>query len=155
MRVEANARLRANASPIYVALFLSATYALQRPCVYCSILLFVLIFSVFDFRSNWFESRWPPQPTLVTLAQTARSFLGPNATATDILGQTVASVASAINGTGDSLASRALEDMTNKGMELLGLQTTPVNASAFEWLRQALVEKRAIRIPCLDVHIRL
>ena len=76
-----------NASPIYIVLFLTATYALQRPCVYCSILLFVLVFSLFDFHADWFEPRWQPSAGGPTLTETAGSLLDLTIMLPDILGK--------------------------------------------------------------------
>ena len=47
-------RGRTNASPIYLILFITATYCLNRPCVYCSLLLAILVISIFDLKSDWF-----------------------------------------------------------------------------------------------------
>jgi len=62
-----------NASPIYLVLFITATYSVNRPCVYCSLLLAILLLALFDFRAastapspttmstgpdNWFEPRY-------------------------------------------------------------------------------------------------
>ena len=46
---------RTNASPVYLLIFISATYCLNRPCVYCSLLLAILVLSLFDFKANWFS----------------------------------------------------------------------------------------------------
>jgi len=50
---------RTNASPVYLVLFISATYFLNRPCVYCSLLLAILVVSLFDFGTEWFEMPLP------------------------------------------------------------------------------------------------
>lgn len=139
-----------NASPIYVALFLTATYALQRPCVYCSILLFVLVFSLFDFHADWFEPRW--HPASLTISETATSLLSGNTTFTEALGETASIAISAINGTGGSLASAALECARKRVSG--GSASSSASGSGFEWLR-SLLEKRQFRIPCVDVLVRL
>lgn len=146
---ESDYETRTNASPIYVFLFLTATYALQRPCVYCSILLFVLIFSLFDFNANWFEPRWKP-PASIT--ETAGSLLSGNATLAEALGETASIAISAINGTGGSLASAAMESVKRRAAG--GNDGAQVSGSGFEWLR-SLIEKRQFRIPCVDVIVRL
>jgi len=129
---------------------LTATYALQRPCVYCSILLFVLVFSLFDFRANWFEPRWPASTT--TASETLSSFVSGNATVSDAMLETASLALSAINGTGGSLASAALEGVKRRMGG--GHATTPSNSNGFEWLR-SLVDKKQFRIPCVDVIVRL
>ncbi|KAI0415162.1 bladder cancer-related protein BC10-domain-containing protein [Xylaria grammica] len=55
----------ANASPGFIFLFFVCTYFLNRPCVYCSILLLILFVTscywsdrcFFEFSSNWFAPR--------------------------------------------------------------------------------------------------
>ncbi|QIX02059.1 hypothetical protein AMS68_007576 [Peltaster fructicola] len=138
-----------NASPIYVILFLTANYVLQRPCVYCSILLFVLIFSLFDFNADWFEPRWPKDAASPT--ETISSLLSGNATMSDALFETAAMAVTAINGTGGSLASSAMD-----GIKKAFTAQVPGNASigGGDWIR-AFAEKRQFRIPCLDVMVAL
>lgn len=141
--------LSTNASPIYVVLFLTATYALQRPCVYCSILLFVLVFSLFDFHADWFEPRWQP-PTLKT-SETLSSFVSGNGTITDAIIETASLAVSAVNGTGGSLASTVMDGFkkrTSSG------GPGPTSGSVFEWAKGVL-EKKQLRIPCVDVLVRL
>ena len=119
---------------------------LQRPCVYCSILLFVLVFSLFDFHADWFEPRWQPSTSKIT--ETASSLLSGNATITELLGETASLAISAING---SFASSMLESVKKRGS---GGLVNNVNDNAFEVLRSVL-EKRQFRIPCLGVVVRL
>lgn len=142
---------RTNASPIYIFLFLTATYILQRPCVYCSILLFVLIFSLFDFNANWFEPRWQPANSIT---QTATSLLRGNATLAEALEETASIALSALNGTGGSLVSMGLESARKRFAGEQQVLSAPTAASGFDWLRNIL-EKRQFRIPCVDVLVRL
>src|ERR1700761_6878144 len=60
----ANVNTSTNASPIYLILFISATYILNRPCVYCSLLLAILVVALFDFHGDWFEPRYLSATTL-------------------------------------------------------------------------------------------
>nr|POF11400.1 hypothetical protein CFP56_44238 [Quercus suber] len=138
---------RTNASPIYVLLFLTATYALQRPCVYCSILLFVLVFSLFDFNADWFEPRW--DPSTLNASETLSSFVSGNATITDAIIETASLAVSAINGTGGSLASAAMEGI-KKRVGGGGYASESASGSILEWSRGVL-EKKQLRIPCVDV----
>ncbi|KFH48499.1 hypothetical protein ACRE_006950 [Hapsidospora chrysogenum ATCC 11550] len=66
-----------NASPAFIFLFFVCTYFLNRPCVYCSLLLLVLFFTscnwsdrcFFDFGSaDWFASRHPITADSITPA---------------------------------------------------------------------------------------
>ncbi|EMC96717.1 hypothetical protein BAUCODRAFT_148281 [Baudoinia panamericana UAMH 10762] len=140
-----------NAAPIYIALFLTATYLLQRPCVYCSILLFVLVFSLFDFQVDWFEPRWrPSQEQLTSVSEALSGLISGNATVTDAIVETASLAVSAINGTGGSIASAAMEGVKRR---LSGGHTSPAT-TGFEWLR-GILEKKQFRIPCVDVVVRL
>jgi hypothetical protein len=61
-----------NASPAFIVLFFLSTYFLNRPCIYCSVLLFILFLSschwsdhcFFDLRGNWFEPRHMASPLI-------------------------------------------------------------------------------------------
>jgi hypothetical protein len=117
---------------------------LQRPCVYCSILLFVLVFSLFDFHADWFEPRWQPSTTRIT-----SSLLSGNSTVTELASFAIA----AINGTGGgSLASAALESVRKRNTN--NALITGLNENGFEVLR-SVMERRQFRIPCLGVNVRL
>ncbi|KAM0714017.1 hypothetical protein Q7P37_010981 [Cladosporium fusiforme] len=139
-----------NASPIYVLLFLTGTYWLQRPCVYCSILLFVLVFSLFDFHADWFEPRWPSHS--ISPSETASSYMSGNSTLAEAFMETAGMAVTAINGTGGSLASAAMEGVKRR-MGDGGLNAT-ASGSGFELVR-GILEKKQIRIPCVDVVVRL
>lgn len=144
-----------SASPVYILCFLSAFYWLQRPCVYCSILLFVLVFSIFDFSADWFEPRWNGNATALT--QTVASFLGGNSTMTEVALETASLAVSAANGTGGSLASAAMDSVRSRMATEAGsavITTMPNGVSAFEWLRNIL-DKRQLRIACLGVVVRI
>lgn len=159
--------------PIYVVLFLLAHYRLSGACVYCSvsahdpratlqrsslfqILLFVLVFSLFDFSADWFEPRWNGD-FVGSISSTTASFISGNATFTEALVETASIAVSAINGTGGSLASAAMDGLKHK---MTGTSSSAITANAtngtsgFEWLRGAL-DKYHFRIPCLDVTVRL
>ncbi|GAB7327252.1 hypothetical protein MBLNU13_g11145t2 [Cladosporium sp. NU13] len=139
-----------NASPIYVLLFLTGTYWLQRPCVYCSILLFVLVFSLFDFNADWFAPRWPSGA--IVPSETASSYFSGNATLTETLMETAGMAITAINGTGGALASVAMDGV--KQRMGYGAVNATASGSGFELVR-GLLEKKQIRIPCVDVVVRL
>lgn len=140
-------------APAYVVLFLIAHYSLQRPCVYCSILLFVLIFSLFDFRTNWFEPRWQPSSEqLLSMSETLGSFVTGNATFTDAVLETATLAVSAVNGAvNGTLAGAAMEGVKRKVGAGGGVGNV---TNGFEVLR-SVVDKWQFRIPCLDVVVRL
>lgn len=138
-----------NASPIFIFLFFICTYFLNRPCVYCTILLVILFASschwadhcFFDFSSNWFE---PRQHTPAISAEIINSSAMSNQTleqASIYLG--------ALNNTAVALAGTALEEAKRQ------LATrTEWTGIGVEWLR-SLLGRREWRLPCVDVYIRL
>ncbi|KAL7624714.1 hypothetical protein AAE478_006285 [Parahypoxylon ruwenzoriense] len=139
-----------NASPAFIFLFFVCTYFLNRPCVYCSVLLLILFVTscywsdrcFFDFSSNWFSPRpstsyCPSDGTIATAAAAASdpvvdSF---NATAVEML-----------NTTASALAGAAAEALAKRKEEWTGL--------GVEWLR-SLLGRREWRIECMDLYIRL
>ncbi|KAL6411447.1 hypothetical protein AUP68_05158 [Ilyonectria robusta] len=132
-----------NASPAFIFLFFVCTYFLNRPCVYCSILLLILFLTscnwsdrcFFDFGSNWFLPR-PGSPSL--------------ALPTDVLPDSAdlfnASVVEMINSTATAVTNAALDAAAARKAEWTGL--------GIEWLR-SLLGKREWRIDCMDIYIRL
>ncbi|KAM4060788.1 bladder cancer-related protein BC10 domain-containing protein [Hirsutella rhossiliensis] len=125
-----------NASPVFIFLFFICTYFLNRPCVYCSILLLVLFLTscnwsdrcFFDFRSNWFV----PRPATTAADDSSDAF---NATLVEMANSTAKALAGAA---ADAVAARRAE-WTGLGME---------------WLR-SLLGRREWRIECMDLYIRL
>ncbi|KAF4344865.1 hypothetical protein FBEOM_1151 [Fusarium beomiforme] len=122
-----------NASPAFIFLFFICTYFLNRPCVYCSILLLILFLTscnwsdqcFFDFGSNWFL----PRPATPSEEATF------NSTVLEMANTTVAAI---VKSASDDLAARRAE------WSGLGI----------EWLRN-LLGKREWRIDCMDIYIRL
>jgi len=142
-----NAR-RTNASPIYLILFVSATWYLNRPCLYCSLLLTVLVISLYDWRSDWFE----PRSNLLFSSSDS------DAAQSTSLNQSIpraafetasAAAASVMNSTAATVAQTALEGLSKS---LYGQEQGYISGA--QWLRE-LVGKKEWRIPCLDVIVRL
>ncbi|KAF2718560.1 hypothetical protein K431DRAFT_314868 [Polychaeton citri CBS 116435] len=140
-----------NASPIYITLFLTANYALQRPCVYCSLLLMILVWSLFDFSADWFEPRSANSPS--QLVAPAESWINGNSTFTDAVLETASLALSTVNGTGGSAASAVLDAIAQRAGVPEGAAANG-SESAFVGLR-AMLEKWQFRIPCVDVVVRL
>ena len=142
-------------SPLYVVLFLATNYWLQRPCVYCSILLFVLCASLIDFKADWFEPRWQPSmESSLSASETLPSFISGNATVTDAVLETASLAISALNGTGGSLVSAAM----NSAKRRVGGGASNSSGSAtldFFSVVKSAMEKWQVRIPCLGVVVRL
>ncbi|CAJ2511181.1 Uu.00g068060.m01.CDS01 [Anthostomella pinea] len=146
-----------NASPAFIFLFFVCTYFLNRPCVYCSVLLLILFATscywsdrcFFDFSSNWFAP-WPFSSSIPPSSCPSSSL--PNSTAT-IISDTVyddygfnATAVEMLNTTASALAGAAVEEIARKKAEWTGL--------GIEWLRN-LLGKREWTIECMDLNIRL
>lgn len=122
---------------MYLILFISATYFLNRPCVYCSLLLFILVVALFDFHTPWFD---PP------LSETAELALN----GTTPLLESVGVLAQAANHTMRALAKSAVDGMREKAAAA-GQASGGQN---YEWVK-GLLGKKEWRIQCLDVLIRV
>ncbi|KAL8856421.1 MAG: hypothetical protein Q9178_006991 [Gyalolechia marmorata] len=145
-----------NASPLFVVTFFLLTYFLNRPCVYCSILLLILFISscywsdhcFFDIHSNWFEPRHISSPIPNPLSQAHGD---PNNCTADENG-TSSFLVNTVNETATTLATAAIEavkrrvTVQNRSEEWTGV--------GVEWIRSWL-GAREWRVPCLDVYIRL
>ena len=127
-----------NVPPLYLVLFISAMYYLNRPCVYCSLLLTVLVISVYDFHNNWFE----PQPDSSSSAHVTNS-------TTTALGDNIAVASSVIQSAAASIANTVVDGFSKR----TGLDLQP-QISVAEWLKEIL-GKKEWRIPCIDVAVRL
>ncbi|KAK8212745.1 hypothetical protein IWZ01DRAFT_278013 [Phyllosticta capitalensis] len=136
-----------NASPVYLVLFISATYFLNRPCVYCSLLLAILVIALFDFNTSWFEpnTRYNPEPSRnASSAPSNTTFM------TDLAMETVSLAASATNETAGALVSAAM-DMFSRSKRAPDAQ---VSAGAAE-LSKGLFARKEWKVPCMDVIVRL
>jgi len=132
-----------NASPIYLVLFISATYFLNRPCVYCSLLLAILVIALFDFHSNWFEPRYS------TSAPSAASQYFTNATTTmpDAMLESASLLASAMNNTAAAVLDTVVGSITQRKSS-----EEQLNSTVVEWIKGLL--RKEWRISCLDVVVR-
>lgn len=147
-----------NASPSFIFLFFVCTYFLNRPCVYCSVLLAILFVTscywsdrcFFDFSSNWFA----PRPGTSALSSAA-ACAGGNATtcstvasslSDDVVDSFNATALEMLNTTATALAGAAADELAKKKAEWTGL--------GIEWLR-SLLGRREWRIECMDLDIRL
>jgi hypothetical protein len=147
---------RMNASPVYLVLFISATYVLNRPCVYCSILLAILVLSLFDFKSNWFEPRtlsWlgsnsldPSETQLANVSLVANGTEGTATALRDRILETVALAASAVDSTATAVAEAAGETWRKMGSQGDG---------ASGELARSMLDRKEWRVPCFGVNVRL
>lgn len=135
-----------NASPIFVFLFFVCTFLLNRPCVYCSFLLIILIASscnwsdhcFFDFSKNWFE----PTSTGSYYGTSNSSLAGMAFEGAMKWGSVANDTASAIGVIAAQEAQKALPGRP----EWTGI--------GLGWLR-SLLGRREWTLPCVDVKIRL
>jgi hypothetical protein len=134
---------RTNASPIYLILFISATYFLNRPCVYCSLLLGILVFALFDFHSNWFEPRYS------NTVSSAASELLSNGTSpiSDAVVETVSLMASAVNSSAAAAVDAVVGALTQRPPP-----EEQLNSTAVEWIKGLL--RKEWRVSCVDVVVR-
>jgi len=146
-----------NASPIFILIFFACTYFLNRPCVYCSILLIILFASscqwsdhcFFDFSSNWFEAR-----SSSSLSPAEWDYSRSNSTLTNssMNNQTVEQAlmfAGALNNTASTLGGVAFQELQRRlpgRMEWTGI--------GLGWLRSLLGQREWV-LPCVDINVRL
>lgn len=139
--------------PRFVVTFFFLTYFLNRPCVYCSILLLILFVSschwsdhcFFDLHSNWFEPRHLSSPLPNPIASAANeSAAMSNSTAGES-----SFLATAINNTAAALTGAAIEEVKRR-MDI----KTEWTGIGVEWIR-SILGKKEWRVPCVDVLIRL
>lgn len=127
-----------NASPLFLISFFILTYLLNRPCVYCSILLLILFISscywsdqcFFDIHSNWFEPRHISSAIPNPLAQAG--FSSGNGSS---VGVETSFLVQAVNETASALAGAAIEGLKRRVQARSG------------W--------SGLRVPCVNFQIRL
>ncbi|KAH9908203.1 bladder cancer-related protein BC10-domain-containing protein [Xylariomycetidae sp. FL2044] len=143
-----------NASPAFIFLFFVCTYFLNRPCVYCSVLLLILFVTscywsdrcFFDLSSNWFSPR-PSTSTMCYNAPTTATTATTTITTSDAaLSDFNSTAIEMLNTTASALAGAAADELARQKAEWTGL--------GIEWLR-SLLGKREWRIDCMDLYIRL
>ncbi|EEH03764.1 conserved hypothetical protein [Histoplasma capsulatum var. duboisii H88] len=141
-----------NASPLFILSFITLTYLLHRPCIYCSALLLVLFLSschwsdrcFFDFRGDWFAPRFST-PTSSKPEHSASGL-------TEYVLETV-------NTTATALAGAAVDEIKkhfapNNGTGAVGDSRVEWTGIGLEWLR-SLLGRREWTLPCVDVKVRL
>ncbi|KAI9792753.1 MAG: hypothetical protein M1835_007664 [Candelina submexicana] len=142
-----------NASPAFIVMFFLSTYFLNRPCVYCSVLLLILFVSschwsdhcFFDVHSNWFEPRHLSSPLPNPIPGTLDNPINSSHTTK----MQTSFLANALNKTAAALAGAAAEEV-KKRVEIRSEWT----GIGVEWIR-SLLGKKEWRLPCLDVLVRL
>ncbi|KAL2825475.1 hypothetical protein BDW59DRAFT_146273 [Aspergillus cavernicola] len=163
-----------NASPLFLISFVTLTYTLHRPCIYCSALLVILFASTctwsdrcfFNLRSDWFSPRYMPSTTPYDLAgNSTLSSSSPQNSSSSVLGLENESIAGyvfeTVNNTAKALAG-AMVDETQRRLfssesECPSAGTTAADeltGFGLEWLR-SLVGRREWTLPCVDVKVRI
>jgi len=135
-----------NASPIYLVLFISATYILNRPCVYCSLLLAVLVISLFDFNSSWYEPRYTQSNPLFTMPNPPSK--GTSMVPAAVM-DTLELVGSVVNSTAASVVGSVVGSLKLRNASAI----TNNNSAVLEWVKSLL--RKEWRISCFDVVLRL
>lgn len=138
-----------NAPPLYLLLFIAATYILQRPCLYCTLLLFLIIVTLFDFKSNWFGDSID-EPCASTTETPHDAWSLP-------LKETLKASAS-LAGSALNESATALVDMaTNELQRRTGLRSgwgLSWWSTGVEWVKD-IARRRELRIRCINAIIRL
>ncbi|KAL2845422.1 hypothetical protein BJY01DRAFT_214215 [Aspergillus pseudoustus] len=166
-----------NASPLFLISFVTLTYLLHRPCIYCSALLVILFASTctwsdrcfFNLRADWFAPRYSPYDAAAG-AGANNSSCFTNTNASSILAPESESLAGyvfeAMNNTAKALAGAVVDETQRRffpGAESScpsGSATAATTAAdeltgfGLEWLR-SLVGRREWTLPCVDVKIRV
>ncbi|OJK03267.1 hypothetical protein ASPACDRAFT_114200 [Aspergillus aculeatus ATCC 16872] len=146
-----------NASPLFIISFVTLTYILHRPCIYCSALLLILFISschwsdrcFFDLRGDWFSPRYTT-PAAAAVAPTSCPVSPANETLADYLLETVTSTAKTLSGAVIDEAQRRLA--LNQSAEVgVPQEWTGIG---MEWVR-SLLGRREWTLPCVDVKVRL
>ncbi|KAF2016446.1 hypothetical protein BU24DRAFT_202032 [Aaosphaeria arxii CBS 175.79] len=135
-----------HASPIYLVLFISATYFLNRPCVYCSLLLFILVVALFDFQTPWFEFESP-------ISGTTEIALNGSTPYGNTIFETAGVFVSAANQTAQAVIKAAAEGIKEK-FSNDGNTGASASSASYEWVK-GIWSKKELRIQCLDVLVRL
>lgn len=124
------------APPIYLLLFIAGTYFLQRPCLYCTLLLLLIIVTLFDFQSNWFGD--PVHETLSESASGVDSLKASASVVSSLLNETIAAAA--------DFGSQALQRRAGMRWSWGG--------TSWAWLKE-IAQRRELRIRCINTVIRL
>lgn len=141
-----NSPSSSNVSPLYFIFFVGATYYLNRPCIYCSLLLTILVFCLYDFHTNWFE----PQPGSLSSPASQSSEVQGGGILENAAMESASIAASILNSTAASVVQGAVEAAKRK----LNVEAQIPQISAAEWLKE-LLGRKEWRIPCIDVAVRL
>jgi len=140
----------------FLVLFFTLTFILNRPCIYCSALLFILFVSscawsdrcLLNIQGNWFSTRHfsslIPNPSSPAQATVISGLAG------ESHGDNGSFLISAINETASALAGAALEEVKQR----LTVKTPEWTGIGGGWIRSWL-GVRQWRIPCVDVYVRL
>ncbi|KAE8134028.1 bladder cancer-related protein BC10-domain-containing protein [Aspergillus pseudotamarii] len=144
-----------NASPLFIVSFVTLTYILHRPCIYCSALLLILFISschwsdrcFFDLRGDWFAPRYSSDPSA--------SLVVPNETVAGYILETVNTTTKTLAGVVVDEAQRRLAlNGSSAAAGMGGLGQEEWTGVGLEWLR-SLLGRREWTIPCVDVKVRL
>ncbi|KAL4885975.1 hypothetical protein BJY04DRAFT_230184 [Aspergillus karnatakaensis] len=172
-----------NASPLFLISFVTLTYLLHRPCIYCSALLIILFASTctwsdrcfLNLRSDWFAPRYSPYDTASSnISATAGTEHNASMSTPSLLGLGVENeslagyVLETVNSTAKALASAVVDETqrrflgvdagsgaeSSQGPSATGDMAEELTGFGLEWLR-SLVGRREWTLPCVDVKVRI
>ncbi|KAE8150753.1 bladder cancer-related protein BC10-domain-containing protein [Aspergillus avenaceus] len=140
-----------NASPLFIISFVTLTYILHRPCIYCSALLLILFISschwsdrcFFDLRGDWFSPRFT--------SESSPAMISPNETIAGYVLETVNTTAKVLT---SAVVDEAQRRLALDGSSAPELGSDGWTGVGLEWLR-SLLGRREWTLPCVDVKVRL
>ncbi|EZF26065.1 hypothetical protein H103_01762 [Trichophyton rubrum CBS 288.86] len=149
-----------NASPLFILSFVTLTYILHRPCIYCSALLLILFISschwsdrcFFDLKADWFAPRFAHLPVTAPTMNATATTPALNSTSSELTGY----VLDTVNTTATALMGAAFEEAKRRVMPNASLSANEPEWTGIglEWFR-SLLGRREWTLPCVDVKVRL
>ncbi|BDD58051.1 hypothetical protein MAP00_003361 [Monascus purpureus] len=147
-----------NASPLFIISFVTLTYFLHRPCIYCSALLLILFLSscnwsdrcFFDFRGDWLSPRFSPD-SLATIPTNSSHVSLNHAFGNETL---AGYVLETVNTTTKALAGAAVGEAQQKLALNGSALRQELTGFGVGWLR-SLLGRQEWTLPCVDVKVRL
>ncbi|KAL4786739.1 bladder cancer-related protein BC10-domain-containing protein [Aspergillus varians] len=158
-----------NASPLFLISFVTLTYLLHRPCIYCSALLVILFASTchwsdrcfLDLRVDWFAPRYNPYDAAGSLSSPTQhntsTLLGlENESLAGYIFETVNNTAKALAGVVVDETQRrlAMGDASCPSSGVSASTADELTGFGLEWMR-SLVGRREWTLPCVDVKVRV
>lgn len=139
VRPSSNKR-RTNVSPIHLLICAITAYTLTRPCLYCTILVSVLLITLYDWQVDWFLPR-------IDIFAPDNRYLDTKTLAEGDGNGTIEALES-LSAVTAKVGSETIQGLRHR----LGSGPTRMLSGA-DWLKQ-FMGRREWRIRCLDIAIR-